>query len=571
MARLAAEDADDPTVVSWARRAVRKVARDDVEGEARALLAASLRDVRWTHDPVVWSPDGVPQGVEYVEAPRFVLRDGAADCDEISTLIGAGLMALGRRSRFIVVGTEGQAKHVCVEALGPEGWITIDPVPRPPRVGLNARVRGARMAAWNARGQEVSMTGCPLGMSGVGACGPSCNRCGLVSASACPRGHMAGPTTCPSCGECGMAGFWASIWKGIKKVGSVLAPVAKIAAGIVPGGAAAFEAGERVYGAVSSAVSAGRGAARQTARIASEVSRPSPGGGPPPAVGPGPRAAAAAPAARPSRPSRAPVRIPGTPIQIAPPGTYPPRAAAAAGAPRAAAGAAMPPQAAAILGALQYQQAIRQANAAQAAASAFLRAGGAAGVGIIPERTPVPPEAGRAGRSDLRTLARQLVYSVSRNQSAGTVQRRAMAYQGAAGLPRTGDWDAATRARAAVDSGEAWAAELPLRTFRERPAGAAAPGAAPSGGIQIAPPGTVPPTPTATGLAPAPVGPGAAAASGAAPAAAAAQPGGGVLIVPPGGAVQPSGGVDTGMAILIGVGVLAGMKKRERDAGRRAA
>jgi hypothetical protein len=163
VAQLAAQDSANPRIRSWALAAVRHVNRDDVAGEARALLDATLRDLRYSRDPIRCDQAGnVVAGVEFVQAPRYTLADGGGDCDDLATLLGAAFQSLGRRVRFMVgaYDVEGEhPKHILLEVAGPDGWISVDPVPKPRgRVGVDARVPGVHRA-WNARGEAIAMNG----------------------------------------------------------------------------------------------------------------------------------------------------------------------------------------------------------------------------------------------------------------------------------------------------------------------------------------------------------------------------------------------------------------------------
>ena len=145
-AELANRDAADPDVRRWATMAIRVagVPRDDVEGEARALLAVVQRDVRYTEDPIERRGDGVWETRELVQSPTATLQLGAGDCIAIATLLAAALQSVGRIPRFNVVAWEpGQPRHVTVEVQTARGWYTIDPVTTPPRVGFDAALRGA--------------------------------------------------------------------------------------------------------------------------------------------------------------------------------------------------------------------------------------------------------------------------------------------------------------------------------------------------------------------------------------------------------------------------------------------
>lgn len=176
VAGLANRDAADPTVRLWAARAVADagVPRGDVEGTARALLAAALRDIRYTDDPIERTADGEYETHELVQAPHVTLAMRAGDCVALAGLIGAGLQSLGLIPRYVVTALRpDQPRHITVEVQGPRGWYTVDPVPQPPRLGYDQHVAGAELAAWSAAGDmlppdAVCVEPAPSGLSGLG-------------------------------------------------------------------------------------------------------------------------------------------------------------------------------------------------------------------------------------------------------------------------------------------------------------------------------------------------------------------------------------------------------------------
>ena len=177
-AELANRDAADPDVRRWATMSIRAagVPRDDVEGEARALLAAVQRDVRYTEDPIERRPDGVWETRELVQSPTATLQLRAGDCIAIATLLAAAVQSVGRIPRFNVVAWEpGQPRHVTVEVQTARGWYTIDPVTTPPRVGLDAALRGAETRLFVVPGVGAVPAGAVLveparcGSCGIGA------------------------------------------------------------------------------------------------------------------------------------------------------------------------------------------------------------------------------------------------------------------------------------------------------------------------------------------------------------------------------------------------------------------
>jgi len=147
LARLAPEDARDPDVARWARRAVAGIPRGRYIQRARALLGAIRRDVRFVRDP---------PGAELVRHPRDTLAGKRGDCDCQSRLLGAAMHAIGEFPRYVVVSTLDPAEpdHIFPEMWSPAGWITIDSAANRPRLGIGAGVAGPRRI-WDAAGREV--------------------------------------------------------------------------------------------------------------------------------------------------------------------------------------------------------------------------------------------------------------------------------------------------------------------------------------------------------------------------------------------------------------------------------
>ncbi len=70
--------------------------------------------------------------VEFLKSPKRLLATGTGDCDDMSTLLAAMLMACGNQCRFMTVGFRPSSPpnftHVFVQARTPQGWVTLDPV-----------------------------------------------------------------------------------------------------------------------------------------------------------------------------------------------------------------------------------------------------------------------------------------------------------------------------------------------------------------------------------------------------------------------------------------------------------
>lgn len=160
VAGLANRDAASVEVIRWTRQAVvdAGVARGDVEGEARAVLAAAERDIRYTDDPVQHAPSGEWETHELAQAPIVTLELRAGDCVAFAGLIGSAMQSLGRVVRYTVTALrQGIPRHITVEVQGPGGWFTLDPVPQPHRVGYGQHVAGAQVHAWSSTGEQIPM------------------------------------------------------------------------------------------------------------------------------------------------------------------------------------------------------------------------------------------------------------------------------------------------------------------------------------------------------------------------------------------------------------------------------
>lgn len=124
MRQLVDEALRDPSFIRWATDVVRSVPAFDDFAEAEALYNWVRDNVRFTKDPV---------NKEKLYPPTELLKIRAGDCDDISMLLAAGLMAVGYPARLVTVATPSapeQFSHVYVEAEIPAGsnqWVAIDP------------------------------------------------------------------------------------------------------------------------------------------------------------------------------------------------------------------------------------------------------------------------------------------------------------------------------------------------------------------------------------------------------------------------------------------------------------
>jgi len=114
----------DATFVRQAIDIVRGVRAYDDVGEAEALYDWVKGHIRFTKDPVT---------KEKLYPPQELLKIRAGDCDDISMLLGAFLLAVGYPARLITVSANpdnpAEFSHVYVEGEVPAGsgqWIPMD-------------------------------------------------------------------------------------------------------------------------------------------------------------------------------------------------------------------------------------------------------------------------------------------------------------------------------------------------------------------------------------------------------------------------------------------------------------
>lgn len=124
MRQLVDQALGDPGFVRQAIDIVRSVEAYDDFGEAEALYNWVKHNIRFTKDPVT---------KEKLYPPGELLKIRAGDCDDISMLLGAMLLAVGYPARLVTVSANPQApaefSHVYVEAEVPPGsgnWVPLD-------------------------------------------------------------------------------------------------------------------------------------------------------------------------------------------------------------------------------------------------------------------------------------------------------------------------------------------------------------------------------------------------------------------------------------------------------------
>jgi hypothetical protein len=114
----------DPSIIRQATDIVRGVSAFDDLGEANAIYEWVRGNIRFTKDPV---------NKEKLYPPAELLDIRAGDCDDISMLTAALVMAIGYPARFVTVAASqtdpDQFSHVYTEAEVPAGsgeWIPLD-------------------------------------------------------------------------------------------------------------------------------------------------------------------------------------------------------------------------------------------------------------------------------------------------------------------------------------------------------------------------------------------------------------------------------------------------------------
>lgn len=124
MRQLVDQAQSDAEFVSFAVNIARSAPAYDELGEAEALYRWVKGNIRYTKDPVT---------KETLFPPSELLKRRAGDCDDISMLLGAMLLAIGYPARLITVaanpGNPQEFSHVYTEGEVPAGsgqWVAMD-------------------------------------------------------------------------------------------------------------------------------------------------------------------------------------------------------------------------------------------------------------------------------------------------------------------------------------------------------------------------------------------------------------------------------------------------------------
>lgn len=156
MSELARKGAESYAIRNLATRITRNVPSKFPTAELGALY-------RWVRDNIRYRYD--PLGLEWLQSPSRTVLEGAGDCDDMATLLGALAGALGHPYRFRTVGASPTVQqHVQVQAFDRKRWINLDPVLEPTQYTTAPRTDPGTFAAfavgsdhlWNSEGTMIS-------------------------------------------------------------------------------------------------------------------------------------------------------------------------------------------------------------------------------------------------------------------------------------------------------------------------------------------------------------------------------------------------------------------------------
>lgn len=191
MGRVATEAADTPAFREWAALLATRARPRDYRGMLEQLYHAILQRWRYVPESEEWIHGSADSLIAHVLGSKYTApndspsrtridalrgQPGWGDCDDVSTVVAAGVRALGMRPMFRVVRAPGGA-HVSVVARTPAGeLVSIDPVGHP-----------SHPFGWALPGEDVQLFeldgSSSSGLSGVDAMS---NQCTVVCR---PNGH----------------------------------------------------------------------------------------------------------------------------------------------------------------------------------------------------------------------------------------------------------------------------------------------------------------------------------------------------------------------------------------------
>ena len=122
VAKRATEGRNDPLIVAWARRTIFAAGNpSDETGKARALLEGQRKKIFWVSDPV---------HSEHMQSARITLAvSEGGDCDDVTILLGAAMMAVGLRC-YVVGHAYNKAhdiQHVLLSVHCDGKWLYAEP------------------------------------------------------------------------------------------------------------------------------------------------------------------------------------------------------------------------------------------------------------------------------------------------------------------------------------------------------------------------------------------------------------------------------------------------------------
>ena len=172
MGRVATAASDTWTFRKWAARLATKAPPRDYPAQLRALYAGVLERWRYVAEPEEWvhasprSSIAHVLGVEYntlpgtdptrVDLERIPAAEkGWGDCDDVATVVAAGVRALGM-TPFFRVSRNARSGHVSVLARTPKGeLVSVDPVGHPEH-GFGWAQSAPSVELWGLDGRPVS-------------------------------------------------------------------------------------------------------------------------------------------------------------------------------------------------------------------------------------------------------------------------------------------------------------------------------------------------------------------------------------------------------------------------------
>jgi hypothetical protein len=156
MAELAQKGSHSYPIRNLATRITRNVPSKAPTAELRALYEWVRDNIRYRKDPV---------GLEWVQSPERTVMEGAGDCDDMSTLLGALAGSLGHPYVFRTVGSAPDSQsHVQLQAFDGKRWVHLDPVLEPTQPTTAPRTDPGMFGAyavgadhiWDSEGRMLS-------------------------------------------------------------------------------------------------------------------------------------------------------------------------------------------------------------------------------------------------------------------------------------------------------------------------------------------------------------------------------------------------------------------------------